>query len=167
MSKEWRPITLLLADDDPDDRMMIREALEEIRLANDLREVEDGQELMEYLRHEGKYADPGSSPRPGLVLLDLNMPRKDGREALQEIKSDPALRQIPIVVLTTSKAEEDIFRTFDLGVNSYITKAFTFESLVEIMRTLKRYWFEIGEIPIMESGASYGKQAHESAAGRR
>lgn len=156
MEKELKPITLLLADDDPDDRMMIREALQEIRLANGLREVEDGQELMDYLRREGKYSDPTTSPRPGLILLDLNMPRKDGREALREIKSDPALRMIPVVVMTTSKAEEDILRSYDLGVNSYIPKAFTFESLIDVMRTLNKYWFEIGEVPAACETSAYG-----------
>src|SRR5687768_14268844 len=102
---------------------------------------------MQYLRRGGRYADPGASPRPGLILLDLNMPRKDGREALREIKSDPNLRHIPIVVLTTSKAEEDIYRTYDLGVNSFITKPVTFDGLVNVMRGLGRYWFEIVELP--------------------
>jgi CheY-like chemotaxis protein len=103
---------------------------------------------MDYLYHRGpKYADPTASPRPGLILLDLNMPRKDGREALEEIKADPELRQIPVVVLTTSQAEEDIYRTYDLGVNSFITKPVVFESLVELMKTLGKYWFEIVELP--------------------
>ena len=142
-----KPITLLLADDDPDDRLLARQALEKSRLANDLRCVEDGEELLDYLRRRGKYADPKESPRPGLVLLDLNMPRKDGREALREIKSDPKLRDIPVVVLTTSKAEEDIARTYNLGVNSYITKPVKFTALVEVMKALGKYWFEIVELP--------------------
>ena len=142
-----KPITLLLADDDPDDRLLARQALEKSRLANDLRCVEDGEELLDYLRRRGKYADPKESPRPGLVLLDLNMPRKDGREALREIKSDPKLRDIPVVVLTTSKAEEDIARSYNLGVNSYITKPVKFSALVEVMRALGKYWFEIVELP--------------------
>ena len=141
------PITLLLADDDPDDRLLARQALEKSRLANDLRCVEDGEELLDYLRRRGKYADPKESPRPGLVLLDLNMPRKDGREALREIKSDPKLRDIPVVVLTTSKAEEDIARSYNLGVNSYITKPVKFSALVEVMKALGKYWFEIVELP--------------------
>src|SRR5918912_4632014 len=102
-----RPITILLADDDPDDRLLAQEALEENRLANDLHMVDDGEELLDYLYQRGKYADPASSPRPGLILLDLNMPRMDGREALRVLKGDPDLRQIPVVVLTTSQAEED------------------------------------------------------------
>ena len=147
MNNHAKSITILLADDDVDDRMMAREALDESRLANDLRCVEDGEELMDYLSRRGKYADPASSPTPGLILLDLNMPKKDGREALQEIKADPELRRIPVVILTTSKAEEDIYRTYDLGVNSFITKPVVFESLVELMRTLGKYWFEIVELP--------------------
>ena len=147
MNASARPITILIADDDADDRMMASEALEESRLANDLRFVEDGEELLDYLYHRGRFAAAGESPRPGLILLDLNMPRMDGREALREIKGDPALRSIPVVVLTTSKAEEDIYRTYDLGVNSFITKPVQFEGLVEVMRALGKYWFEIVELP--------------------
>ena len=147
MSSLPEPILILLADDDADDRMLAREALAESRLANELRTVEDGEELMAYLTRRGRYADPALSPRPGLILLDLNMPRKDGREALREIKANPALRQIPVVILTTSKAEEDIYRSYDLGVNSFISKPVSFEGLVAVMRTLGRYWFEIVELP--------------------
>ena len=141
------PITILMADDDPDDRQLTREAFEEAKLANDLRFVEDGVELLDYLNRRGKYADPESSPRPGLILLDLNMPRKDGREALQEIKSDPKLKRIRIVIMTTSKAEEDILRTYNLSAASYITKPVTFEALVDVVRTLGKYWLEIVELP--------------------
>lgn len=147
-----RSITILLADDDPDDRLLTEHALAENRLANDLRCVEDGEQLLDYLCRRGKYQDATVSPRPGLILLDLNMPRKDGREALREIKSNPDLRQIPVVVLTTSKAEEDIFRTYNLGVNSYIAKPVTFESLVEVMKALGKYWFEIVELPPERKG---------------
>jgi len=147
MAPDRRPINILLADDDADDRMLAREALEESRLVNELRFVEDGEQLLDYLYRRGEYADPAKSPRPGLILLDLNMPRKDGREALREIKADPVLRQIPVVVLTTSKAEEDIYRTYDLGVNSFITKPVDFEGLVQVMKALGRYWFEIVELP--------------------
>jgi two-component system, response regulator len=146
-NKHGRPITILLADDDADDRMMAGEALAESRLANDLRFVEDGEELMDYLHRRGRYAEPADAPRPGLILLDLNMPRKDGREALREIKGDPVLRKIPVVVLTTSQAEEDIYRTYDLGVNSFITKPVMFESMVAVMKALGKYWFEIVELP--------------------
>ncbi len=142
-----KSITILVADDDAEDRMMIRDALEENRLANDVRFVENGEELMEYLSRQGRYRSLETSPKPGLILLDLNMPKKDGREALKEIKNNPELRGIPVVVLTTSKAEEDIYRTYDLGVNSFITKPVTFDSLVTITRELGRYWFEIVELP--------------------
>lgn len=146
MSREAEPIAILMADDDADDRMLARDAWLESRLGNVFRFVEDGQELMDYLRRTGKYATE-DAPRPGLILLDLNMPRKDGRQALAEIKSDPELRRIPVVVLTTSKTEEDILRTYDLGANSFITKPVTFERLVEIVRTLGMYWFNIVELP--------------------
>ena len=147
MKKEGKVITILLADDDPDDRQLTRDAFAENRLANMLNTVEDGEELMEYLQRRGRYTNLKDAPLPGLILLDLNMPRKDGREALKEIKADVNLRRIPIVVLTTSKAEEDILRTYDLGVNSYITKPVTFKSLVELIKLLGRYWFEVVELP--------------------
>ena len=147
MNDYGNPITILMADDDQDDRMLTKDALQEAPLANDLRFVEDGEELMDYLHRRGKYAEPGSSPRPGLILLDLNMPKKDGREALKEIKAAADLRRIPIVVLTTSKADEDIYQTYDLGVSSFVTKPVSFDSLVDIMKTLAKYWFEIVELP--------------------
>jgi CheY-like chemotaxis protein len=136
-----------MADDDADDRMLAKEALEESRVLNDLRFVEDGEALMDYLRHRGKYTDEDASPRPGLILLDLNMPKKDGREALEEIKNEPELRRIPIVVMTTSQAEEDIFRSYDLGASSFITKPVTFDRLVELMKTLGNYWVEFVQLP--------------------
>lgn len=142
-----KPITILIADDDEDDRLLAEDALRENRLVNDLRFVEDGEELMDYLKQRGKFSGPNQAPKPGLILLDLNMPRKDGREALEEIKSDEQLRRIPVVILTTSKAEEDILNTYDLGVNSFITKPVTFDGLVELMQLLGRYWFEIVELP--------------------
>lgn len=142
-----KPVIILMADDDPDDCLLAKEALQSDRLANEMRFVRDGEELMDYLCRRNNYADPQTSPRPGIILLDLNMPRMDGREALHEIKSNPDLRCIPIVVLTTSKAEEDILRTYNLGANSYITKPVKFEGLIEVMRTLKKYWFEIVELP--------------------
>lgn len=147
MTKKGKAVTILVAEDDEDDRMLMQDALEENRLANDLHFVGDGEELMDYLQHRGQYSDPKTAPRPSLILLDLNMPRKDGREALKEIKSDPALRQIPVVVLTTSKAEEDILRTYDLGVSSFIAKPVIFESMVQIIKALGKYWFEIVELP--------------------
>jgi CheY-like chemotaxis protein len=142
-----KTVTILMADDDEDDRDLTREALQNARLANEMRFCVDGQDLLDYLRREGTYADPTvEAPRPGIILLDLNMPKKDGREALAEIKADDALRSIPVVVLTTSKDEEDIFRTYDLGVNSFITKPITFAGLVEVMKTFQRYWFELVEL---------------------
>jgi len=147
MNRLGKPITILYADDDTEDRMLVKEAWDENRLANPLHFVEDGEELMDYLRRRGKYIDLKDDAMPGMILLDLNMPRKDGREALQEIKADPRLRKIPVVILTTSKAEEDIFRAYDLGVNSFILKPVTFESLVDITLTLSKYWFEVVELP--------------------
>jgi CheY-like chemotaxis protein len=141
------PVTILLVDDDEEDLLMTQEALQESRLGNDLRMARDGEELMEYLLRRGRFADPSDSPTPGLILLDLNMPKKDGREALAEIKANADLRNIPVIVLTTSKAEEDIFRTYDLGVSSFITKPVTFAGLVEAMSVLSQYWFEIVELP--------------------
>ena len=154
MSEPGQPITILLADDDEDDRLMTRDALREARLHNDLHTVVDGVELLEYLRNEGAYAAPESAPWPGLVLLDLNMPRMDGREALYEIKNDPRLRALPVVVLTTSKAEQDIVRTYDLGVNSFISKPVTFFGLVEVMKAFSRYWLEIVDLPPHRNGQS-------------
>jgi CheY-like chemotaxis protein len=143
-----RPITILMADDDEEDRELARDALQDARLANEMKFAVDGQDLMDYLRRAGRYADPSvDAPRPGIILLDLNMPKKDGREALAEIKSDESLRRIPVVVLTTSKDEEDVLRTYNLGVNSFITKPVTFAGLVEVMRAWTKYWFEIVELP--------------------
>jgi two-component system, response regulator len=139
--------TLLLADDDPDDRLLVKDALEETRGTADLRSVEDGVELMDYLRHRGRYADPSEAPPPSLILLDLKMPRKCGHQALKEIKEDPDLRQIPVVILTTSRQEQDISRSYRLGVSSFITKPSSFGALVETMRVLERYWFEIVTLP--------------------
>lgn len=142
-----KPIVILLADDDEEDRMLACDALAESRLSNEISCVTDGEDLMDYLHRRGKYAPPAEAPRPGLILLDLNMPKKDGREALREIKSDPELRQISVVVLTTSKAEEDIYSSYDSGASSFISKPVTFEGLVEVMKGLGRYWFEIVDLP--------------------
>ena len=138
------PIVILLADDDEDDRMMTRKAFEKHRLANDFYTVNDGEELMKFVLRQGKYA---GAPRPGLILLDLNMPRKDGREALKEIKSNENLRSIPTVVLTTSSEEEDILKSYNLGANSYVTKPVGFESLVKIVGSLGQYWFQVVKLP--------------------
>ena len=142
-----QPIRILIADDDEEDRAFARQALGEARLANDLHFVRDGDELMDYLHGRGAYSAPGTAPRPGLILLDIKMPKKDGFACLREIKADDSLRQIPVVILTTSSAEEDIFTGYDLGVNSFVSKPVTFDGLVQAMRALGRYWFEIVDLP--------------------
>jgi two-component system response regulator len=147
MTRTAQPIRILVADDDADDRMMIKDAFEEARLGNPVDFVADGVELMDYLNRRGAYEHLADQPYPGFILLDLNMPRKDGRTALKEIKESPELHRLPIVILTTSKAEEDIVRTYNLGVNSFICKPVTFDSLVEIVRTVGRYWIEIVALP--------------------
>lgn len=147
MNTVRQPITILMADDDHEDREFAREALEAARLFNNFRTVEDGVELLDYLFRRGDYADPATSPRPGIILLDLKMPRMDGFEALGRIKAEPALARIPVVVLTTSGADEDIARSYDLGANSFIRKPVNFEGLVDAVRALGRYWFEIVELP--------------------
>ena len=143
-----KSIVILMADDDADDRLLAKDALSECRMASDLHLVENGEELLDYLHRRGKYTAFADAPRPGLILLDLNMPRKDGREALKEIKSDPELRKIPVVVFTTSRADTDIGCIYELGANSFISKPVSFDALVEVMRTLGRYWFETVELPV-------------------
>jgi two-component system, response regulator len=152
MGADAKGIVILLADDDADDREMTRKALHVNRLANDLYMVADGEELMDYLHHRGKFAPPALSPAPGLILLDLNMPKMDGREALKEIRADPVLRRIPVVVMTTSKAEQDIFASYDLGSNSFISKPVTFSSLVEVTMVLGKYWCQIVTLPEAADG---------------
>ncbi|MEI6507076.1 MAG: response regulator [Bacteroidota bacterium] len=142
-----KAINILIAEDDEEDRMLTKDALKESLLVNRVDFVENGEELMDYLNNKGPYSDKQKFPLPGLILLDLNMPKKDGREALKEIKSDPLLKKIPVVVLTTSKAEEDILRTYDLGVNSFITKPVSFNEMVNVMKALGKYWLEIVELP--------------------
>lgn len=164
MNNQGQPVTILVAEDDPDDRMLIKEALEESQFLCDLRFVENGEELMAYLHREGRYAKAEAAPRPELILLDLNMPRKDGREALREIKSDERLRFIPIVVLTTSSAEEDVYRTYDLGVNSFITKPVAFDSFVELVSLLGRYWFGVVKLPADYFREDHGIRYRESTA---
>ena len=129
-------IVILMADDDEDDILLTQKALQQGKLLNELYCVQDGEELLDYLFHRGAYTDAAKAPRPGIILLDLNMPRKDGREALKEIKANPDVNDIPIVVFTTSKAEEDIYRSYKLGVNSFITKPVTFERLIEVMQMI-------------------------------
>ena len=147
MSRDFHTVTILMADDDEDDRLLTRDALTESRVLNDFHCVADGIELMKYLRREGLYKDEELYPAPSLILLDLNMPRLDGRGALEQIKADPRLRSIPVIILTTSKAEEDMLRAYDLGAASYIPKPVTFDKLVELMRSLGRYWVEFVELP--------------------
>jgi CheY-like chemotaxis protein len=143
-----RPLSILLAEDDEDDREFTRDALVNAGMVDEMRFVVDGQDLMDYLRRQGQYAEQSAdAPRPQVILLDLNMPKKDGREALAEIKTDAGLRSIPVVVLTTSNDESDVYRTYDLGANSFITKPVTFGALVEAMRTWQRYWFGVVELP--------------------
>ena len=146
MRKHGKPITILMADDEATDCLLVKTAVEKAHLHNDLRFVENGVELMDYLHRRGRYTKAPDAPRPGLILLDLNMPRKDGREALAEIKADAELRDIPVVVLTTSKADEDFWRARNLGADMYLVKPVTFETLVNVTRSLGRYWFEIVEI---------------------
>jgi CheY-like chemotaxis protein len=142
------PITILVCDDDEDDRMLTQQALEDAHVSNDIRFVKDGEQLLDYLYQRGEYAgENGTAPRPGLILLDLNMPKMDGREALKIIKGDKTLHDIPIVVLSTSSLDQDIVRSYQLGVNSFITKPVTFPGLVDAMNVLGRYWLEIVELP--------------------
>lgn len=148
MTKDKSAIVILMADDDDDDFLLTQKALKQSKLLNKLCRVKDGEELLEYLHQTGRYQDVEDCGRPGVILLDLNMPRKDGREALKEIKADPNLRDIPIVIFTTSKAEEDVYKSYKLGVNSFITKPVTFDSLIQVMTALGRYWFEIVELPV-------------------
>jgi CheY-like chemotaxis protein len=142
-----KPLTILMADDDADDRLLTQDAMVESRVLNRLVFVEDGVELVDYLNGFGKYGNRDLYPMPSLILLDLNMPKKDGREALEEIKSNPETRRIPVVILTTSKAEEDKLRGYDLGAASYITKPVTFSALVDLMRIMGKYWVEFVELP--------------------
>ena len=148
---ELKDCVILMADDDPDDRLLVKDALSESegesKVANQLRFAEDGEDLMDYLLHRGKHSDPNHSPRPDLILLDLNMPRKDGREALREIRSHDELRNIPVVIFSTSRAETDITLLYGLGANSFVTKPVAFDSLVNTLSVLARYWLGIVELP--------------------
>ncbi|HUM46672.1 MAG TPA: response regulator [Chitinophagales bacterium] len=147
IQKIKKNVPILIAEDDEEDREIIKEAFDECKLANDLIFVNDGEELMEYLLKKGKYAVKRQYGDPGIILLDLNMPRKDGRQALAEIKSNADLRKIPVIILTTSKEEEDIVRTYKLGVNSFVIKPVTYAALVNVMKSIGNYWFEIVELP--------------------
>lgn len=168
MRVNGKSVVILLAEDDEDDYRLTRDALEECHILNDLHRVADGEELMDYLHHRNAFRDPAKTPSPGLILLDLNMPRKDGRECLREIKAEDALRAIPVVVLTTSRAEEDVLRSYELGVNSFIKKPVTFAGLVEAVRIFGRYWFDIVDIPVVgESMERHEQRRCEHPAGRR
>ena len=139
---------ILMAEDDPEDVMFAQDALAEAKMPNPFVVVEDGQELMDYLKRTGSFAPPFEASRPGIILMDLNMPRKDGKEALTEIRSDPTLKDIPVIVLTTSKADSEILNTYSLGANSYIVKPVSFEGLVGVMRSIDNYWFEFVKLPV-------------------
>ena len=147
MSDASKVRVILMAEDDADDRLLAQDAMSECHWEGDLRFVENGEELLDYLTSRGRYTQLASAPRPGLILLDLNMPRKDGRESLREIKADRDLRHIPVVVFTTSKAGTDIGEMYELGANSFISKPVQFDALVEVMRILGQYWFNTVELP--------------------
>jgi CheY-like chemotaxis protein len=147
MSAPPKANVILMADDDDDDRLLAQDALAESQVTGDLHFVQNGEELLDYLFHRGTYAQGANAPRPGLILLDLNMPLKDGREALREIKSDPDLRRIPVVVLTTSQADTDVGAIYELGANSFISKPFQFETFVTVMKVLGQYWFDTVQLP--------------------
>ncbi|MBH8552814.1 response regulator [Nostocaceae cyanobacterium CENA357] len=156
-------VTILMADDDDDDSMLVQEALTESQLPIELFIVKNGEELMDYLYNRGRYTDKNITPRPGLILLDLNMPKKGGIEVLQDLKNDSNLRKIPVIVLTTSGAEEDVYRSYDLGANSFIIKPEKFSSLVEVMKTMGKYWFEIVELPLEAVGDKNGQRPNQSS----
>lgn len=139
-----RPIEILLVEDSPTDALLTREALRDGKVNNCLHEVEDGVEALSFLRQEGKYAN---SPRPDLILLDLNLPKKDGREVLSEIKSDPNLKRIPVIILTTSQDEEDVLKAYNLNANCYITKPVEFSHFVDAVKTIEYFWFTIVTLP--------------------
>jgi two-component system response regulator len=155
MNPNPQPIVILMAEDDPDDRLLVKDAFVESHVFNHLLFVEDGVRLMDYLRGQDEFANRKDFPMPDLILLDLNMPRKDGREALEEIKADPQLRHVPVVVLTTSKAEEDILRSYDIGAAGYISKPVTFDGLVNVIKVLKEYWVQIVRLPTRQTGEAW------------
>ena len=142
--KTGRPIEILLVEDNPGDARLTLEALKENKVSNHLHIVKDGVEAMAFLRHEGKYAN---APRPDIILLDLNMPRKDGREVLTEIKGNESLRRIPVVILTTSQAEEDILRSYDLHANCYVTKPVDLEQFIKVVQSIEAFWLTIVKLP--------------------
>lgn len=139
-----KPIEILLVEDNPGDIRLTREAFKEGKVLNNLSVVEDGAEAMAFLRQQGKYAD---APRPDLILLDLNLPKKDGREVLPEIKGDTNLKRIPVVILTTSKAEQDIVKTYNLHANCYVTKPVDLEQFISVVRSVQYFWLSIVKLP--------------------
>lgn len=139
-------MTILIADDDTDDRLFMDRALRQSGYMHSIRFVDDGEDLMHYLQHQGRYTEQ-NAPWPDLLILDLNMPRKNGFQALSEIKDDPTLRRLPVVVMTTSSADEDVIKTYNLGVNSFVTKPFNFNRLVEMVSALKIYWLDTVKLP--------------------
>jgi CheY-like chemotaxis protein len=151
MSDNGKQPVIVCADDDADDRMLVQDAFGELGMSNQLRFVEDGEQLLDYLTHKNGFT-ADNAPRPDVILLDLNMPRKDGREALAEIKRDASLRRIPVVILTTSKAIEDVSKGYDLGASGFITKPVSYEGLVDAARILRKYWFEVAELPSARNG---------------
>jgi CheY-like chemotaxis protein len=146
MSK--RPLTIMVAENDEDDRALVKFAFAECKLPNTVSFVEDGEQLLDYLNRYGPQKDPTLARWPDLILLDLDMPRMNGHEALKEIKEDPHLRSIPVIIFTTSKALQDINSTYDCGANSFINKPVTYEALVQVMNALARYWYEVAELPV-------------------
>jgi CheY-like chemotaxis protein len=140
-----RSATILSAEDDADFRLLVKRAVDRSRLGIDLRFVEDGDQLLDYLHGRGAFADAEHAPRPGLILLDLNLPRTDGRDALRAIKADPALRTIPVVVFTTSNAAEDVALCYGLGANAFVRKPMDMAALVDLMATIGHFWLELAE----------------------
>jgi CheY-like chemotaxis protein len=144
-----RPLNIMIAENDEDDRALVRFAFAECKLSNIIHFVEDGEQLLDYLYHRGAYQDTVHLARPDLILLDLEMPRMNGHEALREIKSDPQLRSIPVVIFTTSKSANDINSTYNMGANSFIIKPVTYDGLIQVMNVLAEYWAEITELPLV------------------
>ncbi|MBE9200967.1 MULTISPECIES: response regulator [unclassified Nodularia (in: cyanobacteria)] len=156
-------VTILMADDDEDDRILVREALLESQLPIDLHIVSNGEELLNYLYNRGLYTDKSQAPRPGLILLDLNMPLKSGLEVLEDIKTDAILRSIPVIVLSTSNDKEDIYHTYNLGASSFITKPVTFAALVEMIKSIGKYWFQIVQLPLESVGGINERKPDQSS----
>lgn len=145
--KQCANLIFLYAEDDSEDTMLMNEAMEEGEMEDKLKIVDDGEALMNYLQNKEEYQNPDQAPKPDVILLDLNLPKKDGREALKQIKKDPHLKHIPVIAITTSKSEEDIKKAYQLGANAFVTKPVSFQSLVETMKSMKRFWGEVSELP--------------------